>query len=262
MALRRIRSSHFLLLEECSKKTVININFKTNMKKIVLMLLGVAATINVMAVDYTAKAVVTLQSQSGYSCKLTLRQAAEYAALNGLEMNMEGRQVALYALNGTTKLQTAQAADMENVKLGLLADASTSYTLTVSSVAGAETLYIWDADSASYALTEGAVYNFTATASATDEARFVIKKAPLPTVQGICFNYNILTLTKYNSATVEVFADGAATAAVTANVPSDLPFDVDLNAQASGKYKVVVNVPGATPEEYIIDVKPAVTVVP
>ena len=48
---------------------------------------------------------------------------------------MEGRFVALYALNGTTKLQTAQAADMENVKLGLLADASTSYTLTVSSVA-------------------------------------------------------------------------------------------------------------------------------
>ena len=231
------------------------------MKKIVLMLLGVAATINVMAVDYTAKAVVTLQSQSGYSCKLTLRQAAEYAALNGLEMNMEGRQVALYALNGTTKLQTAQAADMENVKLGLLADASTSYTLTVSSVAGAETLYIWDADSASYALTEGAVYNFTAAASATDEARFVIKKAPLPTVQSICFNYNKLQLTKYAGATVEVFADGAATATVTANVPSDLPYEIDLSNEAAGKYKVVIS--GiATPEEYIIDVKPAVTVVP
>ena len=232
------------------------------MKKIVLMLLGVAATINVMAVDYTAKAVVTLQSQSGYSCKLTLRQAAEYAALNGLEMNMEGRQVALYALNGTTKLQTAQAADMENVKLGLLADASTSYTLTVSSVAGAETLYIWDADSASYALTEGAVYHFAAAANATDEARFVIKKAPLPTVQGICFNYNKLQLTKYAGATVEVFADGAATATRTENVVGDAMYEIDLSNEAAGKYKVVVTVPGATPEEYIIDVKPAVTVVP
>lgn len=228
-----------------------------------MMLLGVAATINVMAVDYTAKAKVTLETVSGFSCDLMLSEAAEYGALSGSVMNMEGRQVALYALNGTTKLQIAKAADLDGVKLGLLANASTDYTLTVSQVAGTETLYIWDADSASYALTEGAVYHFAAAANATDEARFVLKKAPLPTVQGICFNYNILTLTKYNNATVEVYPYGTTTAAVTANVPSDMPFDVDLNAQASGKYKVVVTVPGAAvPEEYIIDVKPAVTAVP
>lgn len=231
------------------------------MKKIVLMLLGVAATINVMAIDYTAKAKVTLQATSGYSCNLMLSEYAEAGALNGSVMNMEDRKVALYALNGTTKLQIAKGASLDGVTLGLLADASTSYTITVSAVEGTETLYIWDADSAAYALTEGASYTFAAAANATDETRFVIKKAPMPSVQGICFNYNILTLTKYNGATVEVFADGAATAAVTANVPSDLPFDVDLSALASGKYKVVVS--GiATPEEYIIDVKPAVTPVP
>ncbi len=233
------------------------------MKKIVMMLLGVAATINVMAVDYTAKATLLLEATSGENCEIDLYQAAEYGALNGYEMYMAGRKVALYALNGTTKLQIAQAADLSELKLGLLADASTSYTLTVSAVEGTETLYIWDADSASYALTEGAVYHFAAAANATDEARFVLKKAPLPTVQGICFNYNILTLTKYNGATVEVYPYGTTTAAVTANVPSDIPFDVDLSAQASGKYKVAVTVPGATaPEEYIIDVKPAVTAVP
>jgi hypothetical protein len=231
------------------------------MKKIVMMLLGVAATINVMAVDYTAKATLLLEATSGESCELYLRQSNDYSALSGYEMYMEGRKVAFYALNGTTKLQIAQAADLADVKLGLLADASTSYTLTVSQVAGTETLYIWDADSASYALTEGASYTFTAAANATDEARFVIKKAPLPTVQGICFNYNKLQLTKYAGATVEVFADGAATAAVTANVPSDLPYEIDLSNETAGKYKVVVS--GiATPEEYIIDVKPAVTVVP
>ena len=228
-----------------------------------MMLLGVAATVNVMAVDYTAKAKVTLEATSGYTCDLMLSSATTDGALTGSVMNMEDRKVALYALNGTTKLQIAKAADLEGVKLGLLADASTGYTLTVSMVAGTETLYIWDADSASYALTEGAVYHFAAAANATDEARFVIKKAPLPTVQGICFNYNILTLTKYNGATVEVYPYGNTAAAVTANVPSDMPFDVDLNAQASGKYKVAVTVPGAAvPEEYIIDVKPAVTTVP
>ena len=230
------------------------------MKKILLMLLGVAATINVMAVDYTAKAKVTISSTSGYSCELTLRQADESGALSGNEMYMVGMDVAWYALNGTMPLQIAKAADLEGVKLGLKADASTSYTLTVSAVEGAETLYIWDADSASYALTEGAVYHFAAAANATDEARFVIKKVALPTVKQICFNYNILTLTKYNGAHVDVFADGAAAAAVSADVVGDLAFDVDLNAQASGKYKVVVTIPGvADPEEYIIDVKPAVT---
>jgi hypothetical protein len=231
------------------------------MKKIVLMLLGVAATINVMAIDYTAKAKVTLQATSGYSCNLMLSEYAEAGALNGSVMNMEDRKVALYALDGTTKLQIAKGVSLDGVKLGLLADASTSYTITVSAVEGTETLYIWDADSASYALTAGASYTFAAAANATDEARFVIKKAPMPTVQGICFNYNKLELTKYAGATVEVFADGAATAAVTANVPSDLPYEIDLSNEAAGKYKVVVS--GiATPEEYIIDVKPAVTVVP
>jgi hypothetical protein len=214
-----------------------------------------------MAIDYTAKAKVTLQATSGYSCNLMLSEYAEAGALNGSVMNMEDRKVALYALDGTTKLQIAKGVSLDGVKLGLLADASTSYTITVSAVEGTETLYIWDADSASYALTAGASYTFAAAANATDEARFVIKKAPMPTVQGICFNYNKLELTKYAGATVEVFADGAATAAVTANVPSDLPYEIDLSNEAAGKYKVVVS--GiATPEEYIIDVKPAVTVVP
>ena len=231
------------------------------MKKIVLMLLGVAATINVMAIDYTAKAKVTLQATSGYSCNLMLSEYAEAGALNGSVMNMEDRKVALYALDGSTKLQIAKGASLDGVKLGLLADASTSYTITVSQVAGTETLYIWDADSAVYALTEGASYTFAAAANATDEARFVIKKAPMPTVKDICFNYNKLQLTKYAGATVEVFADGAATATVTQVVPSDLPYEIDLSNETAGKYKVVVS--GiATPEEYIIDVKPAVTVVP
>ena len=231
------------------------------MKKIVLMLLGVAATINVMAIDYTAKAKVTLQATSGYSCNLMLSEYAEAGALNGSVMNMEDRKVALYALDGSTKLQIAKGASLDGVKLGLLADASTSYTITVSQVAGTETLYIWDADSAVYALTEGASYTFAAAANATDEARFVIKKAPMPTVKDICFNYNKLQLTKYAGATAEVFADGAATATVTQVVPSDLPYEIDLSNETAGKYKVVVS--GiATPEEYIIDVKPAVTVVP
>lgn len=164
------------------------------MKKIMVLLLGVAAAINAMAVDYTAKAKVVLSSTSGFSCNLTLAEAAEYGALNGATMNMEGRKIALYALNGATKLQIANAADLRNVPLGLLTDASTDYTITVSNVEGAETLYIHDnVASTDYALTEGASYNFTATASTTDEARFYLKKASSGELN-VCFRDNKLEI--------------------------------------------------------------------
>ena len=223
------------------------------MKKIVLMLLGVAATINVMAVNYTAKAKVTLETESGFSCDLMLSEAAEYGALTGSVMNMEGRQVALYVLNGTTKLQIAKAADLDGVKLGLLANAATSYTLTVSSVAGSETLYIQDADSVSYALTEGAVYNFTAAANATDEARFVLKKAALPAGPSICFNYNVLEINGHAGEAL-VVKQGTTEIANEASLPA--AYQLDLSAYTG---RLVVTLNG---QDYQIDANPAVTVVP
>ena len=213
------------------------------------MLLGVAATINVMAVDYTAKAIVTLKSESGYTCELTLRQADEYGALNGNEMYMSGRKVALYALNGTTPLQIAKAADLSELKLGFMGDASTSYTLTVSSVEGAETLYIWDGSDASYALTEGAVYNFTAAANATDEARFVIKKAAMPSAPSICFNYNVLEINAHTGESL-VVKQGDTEIASEASLPA--VYSLDLSAYTG---RLVVTLNG---QDYQIDANPAV----
>ena len=213
------------------------------------MLLGVAATINVMAVDYTAKAIVTLKSESGYTCELTLRQADEYGALNGNEMYMSGRKVALYALNGTTPLQIAKAADLSELKLGFMGDASTSYTLTVSSVEGAETLYIWDGSDASYALTEGAVYNFTAAANATDEARFVIKKAAMPSAPSICFSYNVLEINAHTGEAL-VVKQGDTEIASEASLPA--VYSLDLSAYTG---RLVVTLNG---QDYQIDANPAV----
>ena len=164
------------------------------MKKIMVTLLIVAAAINAMAVDYTAKAKVTLTAvESGFNSELTLSEAAEYGTLGGVEMYMLDRKVALYALDGTTKLQIARGADLRNVALGLLTDASTNYTLTVASVAGTETLYIHDnVANTDYALTEGASYNFTATASTTDDTRFYLKK--VADALDVCFRNNKLEI--------------------------------------------------------------------
>ena len=223
------------------------------MKKIVLMLLGVAATINVMAIDYTAKAKVTLTGTSGYSCDLMLSEYADAGALNGSVMNMEDRKVALYALNGTEKLQIAKAASLDGVKLGLLSDASTSFTITVSAVEGTGTLYIWDGTSVSYALTEGASYTFTAAANATDEARFVLKKEAMKTEPSLCFNYNVLEIIGHAGESL-VVKKGETEIANVAALPAI--YSLDLSAQNG---RLVVTLDG---KDYQIDANPAVTVVP
>ena len=176
----------------CSKVySLIKVN---NMKKIMVLLLSVAAAVNVMAVDYTAKAKVTLTSESSYTCDLRLSESAEYGVLDGSVMNMEDRVVALYVLNGGTKLQIARANDLRSVPLGLLTDASTNYTISVSQVAGTETLYIHDnVAGLDYALTEGASYNFTATANTTNETRFYLKKASSGDLI-VCFRDNKLEI--------------------------------------------------------------------
>lgn len=159
------------------------------MKKIMVMLLSAVVAVNAMAVTYTAKAKVTLTSESSYKCDLMLLESAEYGALTGSVMNMEDRVVALYALNGSTKLQIAEAADLRGVKLGLLTDAKTNYTISVSGVEGSETLYLYDAEEKkNYALTNDALYNITATANTTNETRFSLRK--LADVLNVCFKNN------------------------------------------------------------------------
>ncbi len=235
------------------------------MKKLFISLLALAATVNAMAISFAGKATITLTSANNESCAIIVAESDELA--DGLNngyyavINMENREVALYAIYGGSNYQQFATKSLEDIALGVKTSAATDYTLTVSNVSGSKTLKLKIGDEV-IELTEGLSKNLTLTPNQAALA-FGTLEPSAPAVPGICFNYNILTLTKYAGAHVDVFADGAAAAAVSADVVGDAAFDVDLNAQASGKYKVVVNVPGATkPEEYIIDVKPAVTVVP
>lgn len=228
------------------------------MKKIFLMLLGVAATVNMMAVDYTAKATITIKSSTGYYRAMMLQEASEFGALNGAVMNFDDSNVALYGINGSKKLQVVKGANLDGTKLGLMTDAGTEYTLTVSSVEGAETLYIWDADSASYALTEGAVYHFTAVDNATDEARFVIKKAAM-SVKGICFSYEKLQITDYAGAQVELlnYADKASVMApvTIAGNYQEIKLEDVAGLVANTQYIVKLTPVGETAKEYVITYK-------
>ena len=149
------------------------------------MLMGVATAINMMAVDYTAKANLLLKATgSGEDCEMYLRQSNAYGDLNGFDMYMSGRQVALYAVNGTRQLELARAANFTNVYLGLKTDNTTSYKITVSGVEG-EALVLYDLfdmnDIKQYPLVNNAEITFSAPANSTIENRFVINYTPAPT---------------------------------------------------------------------------------
>jgi len=239
------------------------------MKKIMISLLMVAATVNAMAA-MTGIAKLTLTSSDNKSCDLIIAESEDLAAgLNPgyyAELNEEGKDVQLYVVYGDKKYQqfASNAATMADLQLGIKTNASTSYTLTASNVSGALKIRIAGVE---YTITPGMSEPIALAASsvlpaAGDEADYKVQPAPL--AKGICFNYEKLELTKYNGAKVEVFAKDAVAPAVTANVPSDAKFAIDLSAQASGRYSVKIDLDGdnAADEEYQIDVKPAVTVVP
>lgn len=160
------------------------------------MLLAVAATINVMATEYTAKAKVTLSSGSGYYCHLMLAESTEFGSLDGAVMNMEDRVIALYVLKGTTKLQSATAANLDDVKVGLKTNGSTTYTIDVSEVEGTKKLYLYDKEELTgYALTDGASYTFEAEKNTTIEDRFYLTKT-LPDLGQLetCFTGTVLQI--------------------------------------------------------------------
>jgi hypothetical protein len=123
------------------------------MKKIVLSLLALAATMNIMAVTYSAKATITLESQDSYeSCQMIIGESDELAAgLNNgeyAEINMEGRSVALYVEYEGVKYQhfASAPATMKNLTLGAMTDAATDYNLIISDVTGSFTIKLGDAE--------------------------------------------------------------------------------------------------------------------
>lgn len=180
------------------------------MKKFLLMLLCVAATTHVMAVttttqatSFTAKATLTMTSASGY-CDVTIAESPSYGALDGIEMNMEDRKIALYVVKGTDTLQVALAASFEGVRVGLKTDVTTHYTVTVSGVEGSETLYLYDSETDEYhALTDGTSFSFDATANTVNNSRFSLtKNIPTPSTPTVFTARATITLTsKTNGST-------------------------------------------------------------
>lgn len=179
------------------------------MKKIFLMLLGIAATINAMAVDYTASAMVRVTSNTGYYSDFYYSESASLGALNGNTMNFEGRNVALYALNGTAKLQIIEGADLEGVQLGLMTDNGTDYTFNVSYVEGTNPLYLMDSETGVNYLLDGTSFTIeNLPTNSTIEDRFTLGRPSAP-VTGYTVTPNTAGYATFSAAEATEIPAGA-----------------------------------------------------
>lgn len=224
------------------------------MKKIVFSLLMVAAAMNLMAITVTDKAKVTLVSSSNKTCALTVLQSpdlnAGYNSGYCGEINMEGREVALYLINDAKNYQSFGTRSLSDMPLGVVTNADTNYELQFSNVAGTMTIYDAVLDS-TITLVNSQAYAFTATANSTINDRFFINY--VPAAPEICHRYGKLQVTGMKDTNVVVknmddSATSIGTVAITANYQ-----EIDLAGLAAGQYKVEYN--DGTARTVIIDVK-------
>lgn len=214
------------------------------MKKLFSVLLVLAATINVMAISYTAGAKVRITSADNKTCDLYLITSDDLnEGVNPTycgEIYLPDYPVALYGIYGGTNYQTFGTKTMNEFALGLKTNASTTYTLEVLQVLGTGTLNLFDQETNTYTpLTLGATYPFTATASTTNNARFIINHAALAT--GICHRYGKLQVSGSIGQNVVVKnMDDSATSIGTVAITADYQ-EIDLAGLAAGQYKVEWN---------------------
>lgn len=217
-----------------------------------MSLLVLVASMNaVAALTYTAKANLTLKGSDDLTCTIAVAQSDDPSiSMYSAEMNMDYREMAFYAINGTTKYQVFAANTLGNLPFGLKTNGVTSYTLTVSSVEGAQTLVLLDTETSTlFNLTEGAVYNFTATANETNETRFHLFVAP--STPEICHRYGKLQVSGSTGQNVVVKnMDDSATSIGTVAITADYQEIAVEGVLAAGQYKVEWN-----SQTLIIDVK-------
>jgi len=228
------------------------------MKKLFVSLLVIAASLNVMALDVTAGAQLTLKgTTTNKTDDLYLLQASDLkdgynTGYCGLVPSLATKSVAFYAYFGGAEYNSFGTKDLGTLAFGLKTNADTDYTLTATNVEG--DLYIYDEVAKKYfTLTEGAVYNFTATANETTTTRFHLASAPAPATPGICHQNGRLEFTMYNGASVQVveYDDNTKVAVAATNITLDYQ-EIDLATLAAGQYLVIVTKADQTEEKLVI----------
>ena len=146
------------------------------MKKIFSILTACVLTINVFALDYTAKFWVTLSSANGEDVTIKIRERADFSNATTDAGDIEALGIDFYVLDEQGgKWQQWATNNLEGTQIGLITGLDESYTFTFTSVVGS-TYKLFDAVTGTQTLiTEGGTYGpFTAAANTTINDRFSI----------------------------------------------------------------------------------------
>ena len=216
-----------------------------------VVLLALAATMNVMALTITGKAKITMtcpgQTATAYVAEVT--EYAEGIDPSSVLLYDEGAQISVYPIYNSNNYEKLFAKSISNYYMGFKTMTGvTDYTLTFTQVAGTMSIYDQVADQL-VNVTEGGTYNFTATANTRVEDRFIINY--VPSAPKICHRYGALQVYGSKDMTVKVLnMDGTATSIADTNITTNLEVEIDLAGLATGQYKVEWN-----SQTLIIDVK-------
>ena len=232
------------------------------MKKVMISLLMVAATLNAFAITYTGKAKLTLTSSDNKSCTMTIGESADlndglnngyYAALNE-----EGLSVQLYVLYNNVKYQqfASSAATMEDLHIGVKTNAATTYSMTASNVVGSIRIMFKGVE---YTINSNGVVFSSETLDANsvlpaagDEASYRVQPSA-PIVPSMCFEKNILKINGH--AGEPLIVKYGATELVNETL-GDTYTSPDFGALVPAETRLVVTLAGV---DYQIDVNPVVT---
>ena len=209
---------------------------------------------NVMAVE-TARVELEIMSSDNKGGKVTLilnDEATAGAATGSAEINMSGRTVAIYAINGGYNYQIYKSNSLADLYIGLKTNASTDYTFKVLSATG-ETLYLKDeVEGWTMPLTAGTTQTCTMPAN-QDAITTRFHLAAAPAVPGICHQNGRLEFTAYEGASVQVVGyDDNTVVAVPATDITLAYQEIDLATLAAGQYLVIVTKADQTEEKLVI----------
>ncbi len=211
------------------------------MKKLLVSLLVIAATMNVFAITYTAKAKVVMKSDDGQSSTLYLIQSDDLT--DGVNasycgpIDLDGREIAIYAVFEGVNYESFGSKDISGLTYAFKTNDSESYTFTVSKVEGTETIVWADAAGGTYSLTEGATWNMT---KAQLAAGLTTSTASVVVTPEICHRYGKLEVRGSNGMTVQVLnLDGTATSVADTDITTDAEVDIDLDELTPGQQYLV-----------------------
>lgn len=219
------------------------------MKKIILSLLAVAATLNVMAINVDAQAKITISAGGDESSLILIESSDLNDGWNngycGEIYDLSALPVALYIQYGGKNYASFGTKDLtaSDIVLAAKGNGSESYTLTVSNAAGDSSLKLKFGDK------EIPFVNGTYTLTATELAA-AEKIAGNPLAPEFCFRYNVLTVNGHDGESL-IIKQGDA---VVDNVAAlGNAYSKDLSGY-NGRLVVTLN-----GQDYQIDANPAVT---